>query len=90
MVALARMTLAPGVFMRGDILSFGKIGGARIERCVQIIYLTNNPVRYAGVVVTAVLVAEFDGKVSGKRIDPGTRTQVWPRIQAGAVRVGAS
>jgi hypothetical protein len=43
LVALARMTLAPGVFMRGDILTFGKIGGTRIKRCIQIIDLNDNP-----------------------------------------------
>lgn len=35
-VALAWMALAPGIFMRSHILRFGKIGGTRIKRCVQI------------------------------------------------------
>jgi len=29
-VALARMTLAPGVFMRDDVIRFGKIGRSRV------------------------------------------------------------
>jgi hypothetical protein len=32
LVAFPGMSLAPGVFVRGDILRFGKIGGALVER----------------------------------------------------------
>ena len=35
-VALAWMRLAPGIFVRGDILRFGEIGRARILRWIQV------------------------------------------------------
>jgi len=34
LIAFARMRLTPSVFVRGHVLRFGKIGGARIEICV--------------------------------------------------------
>ena len=36
-VALTRMTLAPGVFVRDDVLRFGKIGGTQVQRRDQVI-----------------------------------------------------
>ena len=35
-IAFAGMTLAPGVFVRNDILAFGEIGRAHVLRCAQI------------------------------------------------------
>ena len=37
MLHWSRMSLAPGIFMRSDVLRFGKIGRARIVRRVQVI-----------------------------------------------------
>jgi hypothetical protein len=51
-VALTSMSLAPGVFMRSDILRFGVIGRSRIRRCIQIGRFHQNPVRRAIVRVT--------------------------------------
>ena len=50
-VALPRVSLAPGVLMRSDVLSFGVIRRARIQRRVQVAAFHKNPVRYAGVSV---------------------------------------
>ncbi len=35
-IAFAGMTLAPGVFVRSDILAFGEIGRAHVLRCAQV------------------------------------------------------
>jgi len=70
-VALARVRLAPSVFGRCDILRFGKIGRTLVQRCVQVIDLNANPVRYAVVIVAGVVVG-IRQKVAGERIDPGT------------------
>jgi len=87
-VALARMRLAPGVFMRRDVCCFGEIGRARIERCVQIIDLNNDPVRYAVVHMAAVVVRVWvRGEEAGERIDPGARAQVGPRVKTGIIGV---
>src|SRR6266498_1017799 len=43
-VTLPRMSLAPGVFVRSDILGLGEIGRPWIERCVQITNLNQNAV----------------------------------------------
>ena len=55
-VALARVSLAPGVFMPHHVLCFGKIGGARILRREQVVRFNQNSVRryvmnVAGVVI---------------------------------------
>jgi hypothetical protein len=55
-VALARVTLAPGVFMRDHILRFGEIGGARILRQDQVTRLNQYPVRRYVMTVAAVIV----------------------------------
>ena len=54
-VALVRMSLAPGAFMRDDVLRFGKIGHARIATC-QVTRINQNPVRDTVVHVAAVIV----------------------------------
>ena len=56
MLHSAGMRLAPAVFVRGDILRFGKVGRALIQRCVQIIDFNQNPMRYTVVAVAAVIV----------------------------------
>ena len=44
LVALARMGLAPGIFMWSDVLTFGKISRARILSWVQITYIYRHSV----------------------------------------------
>src|SRR5438309_1056603 len=44
-VALARMTLAPGVFVWNDVLRLSKIGRSRVLRCIQIVNVNQNSVR---------------------------------------------
>ena len=69
------VSLAPGILVRGHVLRFGKIARAWIQRGIQIIDLHQNPMRYAVVVVAAVLV-RCRWKVAGKWIDPCTRTDL--------------
>lgn len=83
------MRLAPAVFVRGHVLRFSEIGRALVERGVQVISLNDNPVRYAIVRMTAVVVRVRRIR-TGERIDPGARTQIWPRIETGGIGVGAS
>jgi hypothetical protein len=69
-VALVRMTLAPGVFMRTNVGGFSKIGCARILRRVQVAGLDPDPVRHPVMVVAAVVVGgRWEG--ASKWIDPG-------------------
>ena len=56
MLHCAGMRLAPGVFMRGNVLRFGKIGRARILRWIQVAGLHQDSVRRASVVVAGVVV----------------------------------
>ncbi len=58
--------------MRSDILTFSKIGGACIECCVQITGLHPDAVRYAVVVMAAVIV-RIRREGASEWIDPGTR-----------------
>lgn len=44
LIALPRMSLAPGIFMRCDVLRLGEVGRAWIERRVQVIDLNQNSV----------------------------------------------
>ena len=69
------MRLAPGVFARGDILRFSKIGRALIECRVEIVHVHENPVRHAVVVVPAVVVRSR-WKVTSEGIDPRARTDL--------------
>ena len=55
-VALVRMSLAPGAFMRDDIFRFGKIGRARIPCRNQVTGLHQNPVRSCVMTVAGVIV----------------------------------
>jgi hypothetical protein len=55
-VALVRVGLAPGAFMRDDVIRFGKIGGTRILRRDQIVRLHQNSVRRYVMNVAAVVV----------------------------------
>jgi hypothetical protein len=61
--------------VRGHVLRFGKIARALIECGIQIIDLNQNPMRYAIVAVTAVLIRRL-WKVAGEWIDPCTRTDL--------------
>ena len=47
-IALPRVSLAPGVLMRGDVLRLGEIGRARIQRRIQVVHFDQKPVRCAG------------------------------------------
>ena len=69
-VAFPRVSLAPGVLMRSDVLRFGVIRRARIHRRVQVISLHKDPVRCAGVIVAGVVVCSR-GKGARKGIHPG-------------------
>jgi len=55
-VALARMTLAPGVFVRDDVLRFGKIEGALVLGRNQVTRVHQHPMRCCVMNVTAVIV----------------------------------
>ena len=55
-VALARMTLAPGVFVWDHVLRFGKIGRTRVLRRDQVTRLHQNSVRRYVMNVAAVIV----------------------------------
>ena len=70
-VALPGMGLAPRVFKRIQVCRFREISCTRIERCVQIVDINANPVRYAVMYVAGVIVCSRWER-SGKRIDPRT------------------
>ena len=72
-VALVRMRLTPGVFVRADVSGFAKIGRTRILCWVQVAALHPDAVRDAVVLMAAVIVG-VRWKGSGERIDPGART----------------
>lgn len=55
-VALAWVSLAPGVFVRDHVLCFGKVGSARILRRDQVARFHQNSVRRYVVTVTGVVV----------------------------------
>ena len=55
-VALARMTLAPGVFVRDDILRFGKIEGALVLGRNQVIRVHQHSMRGCIMTVTGVII----------------------------------
>jgi hypothetical protein len=68
-VALCRMRLAPGVFMRANVSGFTKISGSRISRRSQVSHVNQDPVRHAVMVVAGVVVG-VRWESSGERIDP--------------------
>ena len=90
------MGLAPGVLMRGDVLRFGVIGRARIQRCVQVALLPPG----SGALCRCELWPEWLAAVDGKAPVKGFTQAREPRhpraaatlirIQARAVRIGAS
>jgi len=55
-VALARMTLAPGVFVRDYILRFGKIRRSRVQRRIQVVNVNQNSVRGYIMAVAGVII----------------------------------
>ena len=73
-VALARMTLAPGVFVRDDVLRFGKIGGALVLGGNQVSRLYQHSVRRCVMNVAAVIIRRGTVEASGEGIDPCART----------------
>jgi hypothetical protein len=74
-VAFRRVSLAPGILVRGHVLRFDKIARAWVQCGIQIIDLHQNPMRYAIVIVAAVLVRRR-WKVAGKWINPCSRTDL--------------
>jgi len=72
-VALAWMRLAPREFMRADVGGFAKVGRAGVLPRDQVTRLHQDSVRYAVVIVAAVVV-RVRWERSGERIDPCTRT----------------
>jgi hypothetical protein len=88
-VAFAGMRLAPAVFVRSDVHCFSEICRALVERGVQVIGFNDNPMRYAIVHVTGVVI-RIRRVSAGERIDPGARTQVWPCIETGRIGIGTS
>jgi len=75
LVALRRVSLAPGILLWSDVFRFSEIDRPLIEGCIQITGFHKNPVRYAIVHVVAVVV-RVRRKVTCERIDPGTRTDL--------------
>jgi len=55
-VALARMTLAPGVFVRNDVFRFGKIGGALVLGRNQVTRVHQHSMRRCIMSVAGVIV----------------------------------
>lgn len=90
-VTLARVSLAPGVFVRDDVLRFGKIGGARVLCRDQVTRFHQNSVGGCVMTVTGVIVREITVETSGERIDPGARTDAsLAAVQTGSVCVRAA
>lgn len=82
------MRLAPAVFVWGDVLRFSEIGRTRVDCGVQVVSLNDDPMRHAIVRVTTVTVRVCRIR-TGERIDPCPRTQAWPGIKTGGIRIGA-
>src|SRR6266513_6238400 len=55
-VALAGMTLAPRVFVRDDVLRFGKICRSRVQRRVQVVNVNEDSMRRYVMTVAGVIV----------------------------------
>jgi len=69
--ALPRVSLAPRVLMRTIVLNLGVIRRARVQRCVQVAGIDQNPVRCADVSVAGVaLWPGTHWKGPGKGIHP--------------------
>ena len=73
-VTLARMALAPGVFVRDDVFRFGIIRGAYVLSRNQVTRLHKNPVRRCVMTVAAVIVCCRTRESAGEGIDPRART----------------
>ena len=72
-VALARMRLAPGVFMGADVCRFAIISRAGVLGWDQVSHVNQDPVRHT-VVVVAVVIVGGRWERSRERIDPCART----------------
>ena len=73
-VTLARMTLAPGVFVWDDVFRFGKIEGALVLGRDQVTRVHQHSVRGCVMTVAGMIVGCRTYKAPGERIDPGART----------------
>jgi len=90
LVALPCVSLAPGVFMGSDVLTFGPVGRAHIQVCVQVARCHRDPVgRPCMGVARVVGGSRWEG--TGKGIDPGTRPQpTLLGVQSSRVRIRAA
>jgi hypothetical protein len=61
--------------VRSGIFRLDKVGCALVHCCVQVIDLHKNPMRYAVVVVPAMVI-RVRWKVTSEWVDPGTRTDL--------------
>jgi len=68
------MTLAPGAFMRYDILRFGKIRRPWVHGWVQVVNVNQDPVRRYVVIVARVIVRCLTREIPGEWVDPRART----------------
>ena len=73
-VALPGMGLTPGIFARGDVLCFRKIGRSRILRWIQVAHCHRDSMRRSGVTMAVVIVRRVRRRAGwekpGKRIYP--------------------
>ena len=69
-VALPRVGLAPGVFMRAVVLNFEVVRRARVHRCIQVGGIHDNPMRCPGVSVAGVIICSR-WEDAGEGIHPG-------------------
>ena len=76
--------------MRRDVLTFGKIGRARVLRGVQIARFHRDPVRSASMTVTTMVV-RGRREDACKRVYPGARADsALAIVQTGRVRIRAA
>src|SRR5262249_46214105 len=70
-VALARMRLAPGVFVWDDVFCLGKIRRSEIHRGIQVVNVNENSVRRYVMSVPVMVVRCRTVEAAGERVDPG-------------------
>jgi len=92
LVALVRMTLAPGAFVRNDVFRFRKIRCPWVLGRAQVTNVNENSVRSYVVTMARVIVRVWVlGEEPGEWVDPCAGTdQVLGAVQAGAVCVRAT
>ena len=68
------MSLAPGAFVRHDVLRFGKIGSPRVLRWDQVLLNQNSVRRYVMIVAGVIVRRVASREISSEWIYPGART----------------